>query len=92
MNFKSEFNAVLEAVVNSPKMLGGVGAATTSLGVSSMVGVISGALSMLAIIAGIIATFLLGRVHWAAYKNHMIQNKIFRKQLIELGGDPDKDD
>lgn len=92
MNFKDELQSAAEAVASNPKVLGGVAAATTSLGAASWTDVISGGLSMMAIIAGIIATTLLGRVHWAAYKNHILQNKIFRQQLIALGGDPDKDE
>lgn len=91
MSLSDELQSAATEIASNPKILAGVSAATTSLGVASMTEVISGALSMLAIVAGIIATVLLGRVHWALYKNHMLQNKILRKQAIDAGIDPDKD-
>lgn len=91
MNFRDELQSAVAEMASNPKVLGGVSAATTSLGLASVTEVISGALSMLAITSGIIATILLGRVHWALYKNHMLQNKILRKQALDAGIDLDKD-
>lgn len=91
MSLGEELQNIATQVVNSPKVFGGVSAATTSLGIASMTQLITGALGLVATAAGIIATVLLGRVHWAAYKNEMLQNKILRKQLIDAGGDPDKE-
>lgn len=92
MNLNEELRSAAESVASNPKVLGGVSAATASLGVASMTQMISGVLSLLAIVAGIIATGLLGRVHWALYKNHVLQNKILRKQAFDVGIDPDKDE
>lgn len=92
MNYKDELQTVAEAVASNPKVLGGVATATSSLGVASLTDVISGTMSMVGLFFGIIATLLLGRVHWANYKNLIIQNKILRKQYIAQGGDPDKDE
>lgn len=91
MSLNEELRNAAAEIASSPKVLGGVSAATTSLGLASITDVITGSLAIVATSAGIIATFLLGRVHWAAYKNHMLQNKILRKQLIEVGGDPDEE-
>jgi len=90
MNYREELQAAVEAVATNPKVTMGVSAATASLGVASAAEIISGVLSGLAILAGIIATTLLARVHWALYKNHVLQNKILRQQFIELGGNPDE--
>lgn len=92
MNYREELQIAVDAVVSSPKVLAGVSAATTTMGVASAAELIGGALSAVAILSGIIATALLGRVHWISYKNQVIQNKIFRHQLRELGGDPDSDE
>jgi hypothetical protein len=92
VNWKNELHNAVEAVIASPKLTAGVSAATTSLGLASAADYISGAMSFMAILAGIIATMLLGRVHFAKYKNEVVHNKILRRQLIALGGDPDKDD
>lgn len=92
MSLRDELLDAAEALISSPKLMAGVSAATTSLGLASATELISGVMSSLAILAGIVATFLLGRVHFAKYKNEMVTNKILRRQLIALGGDPDKDD
>lgn len=92
MNFRDELQAAAETVSANPKVLAGVSAATTSMGVASAADIMSGALATLAVLSGIVATILLGRVHWISYKNHVIQNKIFRQQLRDMGGDPDKDE
>ncbi len=92
MNFRDELQSAVETVIASPKVLAGVSAATTSMGVASAADIMSGTLAMLAVLSGIVATILLGRVHWISYKNQVIQNKIFRQQLRDMGGDPDKDD
>lgn len=91
MNLRDELVSAVSAIGSSPKVLGGVAATTTSLGVASMAEFIHGALSSCALLAGICATLLLGRVHWAVYKNRMLENKLLRKQLIDIGLDPDKD-
>ncbi len=92
MKLSEELHAVLEAIASSAKLSVGISAVTASLGVASAADMISGALSSIAIVCGIVVTAMLGRVHWQAYENHLIQNKIFRRQLLELGGDPDKDE
>lgn len=84
-------NAVLEAA-NNPKVAAAVTTATTSLGLASITDVINGALAFAAMVAGLIVTVLLGRVHWASYKTQQLHNMILRRQLRELGGDPDKDE
>ncbi len=84
-------NAVIDAA-NNPKVAATVTTATTSLGVASITDLISGALAVLAMVAGLIVTILLGRVHWASYRTQQLHNMILRRQLRELGGDPDKDE
>ena len=88
MNYSDEFHVAVEAVASSPKLLAGVSAATTSLGVASFADLISGALSGLAILTGVIASMLLGRVHWISYKNQVLQNKILLRQLRDIEGEP----
>lgn len=92
MNFRDELIAAAEAVASNPKVTVGVSMATSSLGVASATELISGALSGAAILSGIVATVLLGRVHWTNQKNLAIQNQILRRQLQEMGGDPDLDE
>ncbi len=92
MNYRDELMSAAEAMASNPKVLATVAGATSSLGVATWNELISGVLSGAAIMSGIIATILLGRVHWVSYKNQVIQNKIFRKQLRDLGGDPDSDE
>ncbi len=92
MKLNDALHAVVQATAESPKLSAVVSTATASLGVASAMEVISGALSTLALLAGIVASTVLARVHWQLYKNHVLQNKIFRQQLKELGGDPDEDE
>jgi FlaG/FlaF family flagellin (archaellin) len=60
--------------------------------VASFTDLITGALAVLATVAGTVVTILLGRVHLASYRTQQLQNKLLRQQLISMGGDPDKDD
>jgi hypothetical protein len=92
MNFRNELLSAAETVASNPKVSAGVSAVTTGLGVASATEWISGPLSSVAILAGIIATVMLARVHWETHKNQVLQNKILRKELIKLGGDPDADE
>jgi len=92
MNWKTELQSAVAEAANSPKFSATVATTTTSLGMASIADLISGALAALAMVAGIIVTILLGRVHLASYNTHVLQNKILRQQLRDLGGDPDKDD
>jgi hypothetical protein len=91
-NWLNELGAIAEEMMSGPKVTVSVAAATTSAGVASLADIMSGALSWAALAAGLIATILLSRVHFIRYKNEVLQNKIFRAQLRELGGDPDKDE
>ena len=88
MNWSEELKTAGEAVVNSPRVIGAVGGATASLGVANLTQIFQGALSTIAIIAGILATLLLSRKHWADYKNSIIQGKILTAQLEAMGVDP----
>lgn len=85
MNYLNELQSVAQDVVGSPKVLATVAGATASLGMVGLSDLMRGALSASAILAGIIATILLGRVHWAKYKNERLKNRILRRQLSELG-------
>lgn len=89
MNLTEELHAAVAEVANNPKMSAVVSTTTAWLGLASVADWISGALSSLAIIVGIIVTAMLGRVHFQTSKNLLLDNKIKRKQLIDLGGDPD---
>lgn len=91
-NWMRELGDIAEEMMSGPKVTVSVAAATTSAGVASLADIMSGALSWAALAAGLIATVLLSRVHFIRYKNEVLQNKIFRAQLRELGGDPDKDE
>ncbi len=92
MKFSDELSAVSEAIASSAKLSVGVSAATASLGIASAADFISGPLSSIAMGMGIIATVLVIRIHLQVHKNHVVQNKIYRRQLISMGGDPDADE
>lgn len=85
MNYANEFQSALDQVIQSPKTLATISVATASMGAASFTDVARGALSLLAILAGVIATLLLCRVHWAKYKNERLQNRILRQQLLDMG-------
>ena len=88
MNWSEELKTAGEAAVSSPRLIAASAAATTSLGAANLAQIFQGALSTIAIIAGILATLLLSRKHWADYKNSIIQGKILTAQLEAMGVDP----
>jgi hypothetical protein len=92
MSFRNELHAAVAEIAGNPKVSAAVSTATAGLGMASAAELIGGVLSSVAIIVGIIATGALARVHVESHKNQVLHNKILRKQLIELGGDPDGDD
>jgi hypothetical protein len=92
MSLPDELKSAVLSAANNPKVAASVTTATTSLGFASITDLISGALALAAMIAGLIVTVLLGRVHWASYKTQSLHNMILRRQLRELGGDPDRDE
>lgn len=91
MNLQDALQSTIHAAASSPKVATAVSTATATLGAASFADLIQGPLSCLAIIAGVIATFLLGRVHWMTGKNRDLENKILRKQAQDLGIDLTKD-
>lgn len=92
MSLQDELKGAVLNAANNPKVAASITTATTSLGVASITDLINGALAVLAMVAGLVVTILLGRVHWASYNTQRLHNMILRRQLRELGGDPDKDD
>lgn len=69
-------DAVLEAV-NSPKVAVAVSTATTAIGAAAAGELIHGILVNLSMLAGIIASSVLIKVHWTRYK-------ILKRQLDNL--------
>ena len=92
MNFYSELQSSAQTGASNPKVFAAVSGATAALGGATITDLITSALSYGAMLSGIIATILLGRVHWASYKNHMLQTKILKKQLRDLNIDPDSEE
>jgi hypothetical protein len=92
MNWQRELQSAVSEAASNPKLTGAISTATASLGVASFTDLITGALAVLATVAGTVVTILLGRVHLASYRTQQLQNKLLRQQLISMGGDPDKDD
>lgn len=89
MNWSAELSAIAEEAASNPKVTAMVATTTTSLGIANLANVFDGLLSWAAVAAGLVATVLLARVHFAKYKNEVVQNKILRLQLKGMGGDPD---
>lgn len=92
MKWSDALQIVVEGIAASPKLSAGVSLTTASLGVASATEVFSGLLSSLAIVGGLVVTFLLGRVHWETHKNLKLQHKMLRHQLEAAGLDPDEED
>lgn len=92
MRFHEELHGVLQQVAESPKATGIVAAATTSLGLASFTDILRGALSVAAVLAGLIATTILARVNWVKFRNEEIKNRILTKQAGELGIDLTRDE
>jgi len=69
-------NAISEAASN-PKLAATVSTTTAAVGAMAAGDFIHGALVNLSMMAGIIVTLLLGRVHWAKYK-------LLKRQLSDL--------
>jgi hypothetical protein len=92
MNLSEELNDAVQAAASNPKVLAAVSGTTTALGAASITEVVGGLLSYSAMCAGIVATILLGRVHWATYKRQILEAKLLKKQLHDLGVDPDADE
>lgn len=92
MKFQSELQSAVQQLAESPKVTGIVAAATTSVGLASYTDLIRGALSVVAVLAGIFATAILARVNWIKYRNEELKNRILTKQATELGIDLTKDE
>lgn len=84
-NWLNELQSVSEQILQSPKTTAAVSVTTASLGLAGIADLANGVMYAGATLAGIISTLLLGRVHWAKYKNEVLQNRILRKQLEDLG-------
>lgn len=91
MKFQDELQAAMETVASNPKLSATVSVSTASLGTAWFADLIQGTFSIIAIISGVIATIFLIRVHWMTYKNRTLENKILRKQALDLGIDITKD-
>ncbi len=92
MSFQNELSEAVQSAASNPKVMTVVSGATTALGAAGITDMLRGPLFLVATCAGIAATALLGRVHWATYKNQILQTKILRRQLADLGVDPDAGD
>ncbi len=91
MQFQDELKAIAEEVASSPRVSATIQVATATLGTAWFADLIQGTLSAVAILSGVIATFLLGRVHWITAQNRQIENKLLRDQAKKLGIDLTKD-
>lgn len=87
MRYLSELQSVALQAIESPKATALVAGSTTAAGLASFADLIHGMFSTSAIIAGVIATALLARVHWKKYQNEVLKNRILRKQAESLGID-----
>lgn len=85
MSYENELQSTVEQIAQSPKTLATVSATTATLGAAGMTSALQGWLSIFAILAGVIATALLCRVHWAKYQNERLQNRILKQQLLDMG-------
>lgn len=92
MKFLSELQATAQQLVENPKTTGVVATVTASLGMASFADVLKGAVGFAAVVAGLIATILLGRVHWINFENEKINNRMLRKQAADMGIDLSKDE
>jgi hypothetical protein len=92
MSLSNELHDAAQAAASSPKVLAAVSGTTTALGAAGLTDIVGGVLSYSAMCAGIVATILLGRVHWATYKRQILEAKLLKKQLYDLGVDPEADE
>lgn len=91
MRYPEELQLAVNEVASNPKISATVSVATASLGTAWFADLIQGTFSIAAIISGVIATVFLIRVHWITFKNRSLENKILRKQALDLGIDLTKD-
>lgn len=89
MNWLDELPLIAREAVASPKVLATVATTTATIGGASAAELIHGFFSGLAMVVGVVATILLSRNHFIDFRNKKLQNKILRKQVTDLGLDPD---
>lgn len=75
--------------MTSPKTTAAVAGTSATLGAAGAMDIIHGTFALLAIAASVVATLALARFHMQSEKNERLKNKILKKQLTDLGIDPE---
>lgn len=87
MNYLSELQGVAQQVVENPKVQLAVAGGTAAAGLISYTDFVHGVLSVSAIVAGLVATGILGHLNLKKCRNEELKNRILRKQAEGLGID-----
>lgn len=89
MTWRDELQAIAGDLMTSPKTTAAAASVTASLGAATAMDIIRGAFALAAIAASVIATLALARFHIAGERNERLKNKLLKKQLSDLGIDPE---
>lgn len=89
MSWSDELQTIAGEVMTSPKTTAAVAGTSATLGAAGAMDIIHGTFALLAIAASVVATLALARFHMAGEKNERLKNKLLKKQLADLGIDPE---